>query len=640
MSTGLVPSQADASNEYEGDEARPRISILIPAYGAAASLRKCLESLARFAPERSIVFVLDDATPDSSVREACEAVGSSFPRLRYVRSEANRGFVGTCNWGFEHLREPNSDLLLLNSDTELTAGSLEEMQDVLYLHERHAVVTPRSNNATIFSIPEKEAGFDAEASFAVWQRMKHSLPRYQPMPTAHGFCMLIKAKVLDRFQLFDEIYAPGYNEENDFVCRINRYGYSAVVANRAYVYHHESSSFGPRRAKLEEAHREILDSRYPEYGQKIADYDRYQRDPVERFAVLCMPHRPRILYDLFHLPAAHTGTSNFGLNLLRELSRLFGDEFELHVGLYQPERFFAHELAGYRIFEDKPGDGQVFDLAFKPCQISSWTDFRRMSRLAPRVSYCLQDLIGVRCDYIGGAALRILLQKTAELSDCVFTISDFTQSDFAALYGLDVPMRVVYHGTNFGLTDGEFRSGEYVLVLGNSFVHKGVMDAVQHLDPAWPVVVLGGEEQPATPNVRWLASGNLSRQHMRELFANAGVLVYPSHYEGFGLPIIDALALRKPVVVLDSAVNRELASLVDNPNLYRIDSIRDMRSAVAKLLGTKSLPSSKEPRRWRVAAQEYFDAFREMLNRDFDVPRIRKRWDVLRTLDSMSRLEL
>ena len=166
------------------------------------------------------------------------------------------------------------------------------MQAVLHLHEKHGVVSPRSNNATIFSIPH-----------AAWNQVRHLLPRYQVMPTAVGFCMLIKAEILDRFPLFDEIYSPGYNEENDFICRINRYGYSALAANWAYVFHHESSSFGSRRAKLEEAHRRILLFRYPEYERKVADYERFHKDPVERFAALAVAASPADSIRPFSSPA-------------------------------------------------------------------------------------------------------------------------------------------------------------------------------------------------------------------------------------------------------------------------------------------------------------------------------------------------
>jgi GT2 family glycosyltransferase len=604
----------------------PRASILIPAYGAAPLLRKCLLSLARFAPPECLVYVLDDATPDEGIRETCAEIVDSLPQLRYERSEVNRGFVGICNWGCEKFREPESDVLLLNSDTEVTSGFLEEMQAVLHLHEKHGVVSPRSDNATIFSIPHDQ-----------WDEIRHVLPRYQIMPTAVGFCMLIRGEILDRFPLFDECYSPGYNEENDFICRINRYGYSALAANWAYVFHHDSSSFGFRRAKLEEAHRQILLFRYPEYERKVADYERFHKDPVERFAALLTPHRPRILYDLFHLPPAYTGTSDFGLNLLRELSRIVKNEFELSVGVHPAVRFFSHELTGYRIYNDLPDSSEVFDLIFKPCQIFSWIEFVRMDRLSPRLAFCLQDIIGVRCDYFNSARRQIVLQRTAELSDRIFTISDFSRSDFAAYYRTDIPMQVIHHGTNFGMTDGEFRAGgEYVLLMGNDYVHKGLHDAIERLGTDLPLVVLGGKQEPLPANVRRFASGKLTRQRLRELYAGARVVVYPSHYEGFGLPVIDTLALGKPVVVLDSAVNRELASALGDTNLHRIGSMKDLRSIVERLFRMEPAEriDGQEPRRWHDVAQDYARAFREMLSRDFDLPRMRARWELLRTLDS------
>ena len=77
--------------------------------------------------------------------------------------------------------------------------------------------------------------------------------------------------------------------------------------------------------------------------------------------------------------------------------------------------------------------GAVFDLVFKPCQIFSWIEFVRMDRLAPRLAFCLQDIIGVRCDYFNSPRRQIVLQRTAELSDRVFTISEFSRTDFCAL---------------------------------------------------------------------------------------------------------------------------------------------------------------------------------------------------------------
>ena len=158
--------------------------------------------------------------------------------------------------------------------------------------------------------------------------------------------MLIKGEVLRRFDLFDEVYSPGYNEENDFVCRINRCGYSAVVANWAFVFHSGGSSFGDRREKLEAINRATLLQRYPEYPRKVEDYLSLEIDPVEHFARLYTPHRPRILYDLFHLPAAYNGTAEFGLSLLREVSGELEPELELYVGIAPRAGLFCGRAVG------------------------------------------------------------------------------------------------------------------------------------------------------------------------------------------------------------------------------------------------------------------------------------------------------
>jgi GT2 family glycosyltransferase len=623
---------------YESGLSR-KISVVIPAYGAAERLSVCLESLARYGPHDCTITVLDDATPDDSVRATCENLQPKLPNFRYLRSAENRGFVATCNWGAVEARDSGSDLLLLNSDTEVTSGFLSEMQAVLDLHERHAVVTPRSNNATIFSIPFCGQRIEAAESFQVWQKIRSLLPRYTVMPTVVGFCMLIKSEVLDRFDLFDEIYSPGYNEENDFVCRINRCGYSAVSANWAYVFHHESASFGIRQAELDQKNRKTLFERYPEYTRRVEEYVRFQADPIEYFADLYRPHRPRVLYDLFHLDhlqVKHCGTSEFALNLLCAINQFVGDEWDLYVGIGEALSFFSADLRGYRIYRDQHQSGMPFDLVYMPCQLPDWKEFHRMNRLAPRVAYTLLDIIAVRCGYLGGISRDVLTRKTAELADTVFAISDFSRTDFSAFFGIDAPMKVIHLGTNTLYTP-EFGDGEYVLVVGNAFAHKGVDEALKHLDDTWPIIVLGGGANGTQreSHIRRLESGNLSRQSVRELFAKARLVVYPSYYEGFGLPVADALALGKPVVLLDTAVNREIERVAQSRNLHRIQTLKQLNETVSTLLKSTAEPPETPFRNWRAVGEEYVQSFRGMLSQGVDACKLRARWEFLRNRELM-----
>jgi GT2 family glycosyltransferase len=610
------------------------VSIVIPAFGAAGQLRNCLESLCRHAPTGCEIVVADDATPDESVSEV---VNDFELRLgvTYVRRSHNLGFVENCNQAIRSILPSGNDVLLLNSDTEVTAGFLEEMWEVLHLHEKHGVVSPRSNNATIFSVPLSGKLPDREA-YALWNSIRGLLPRYQVMPTAVGFCMLIKNVVLRQLGVFDPIYSPGYNEENDFVCRINRHGYSALAAHQAFVFHHESSTFGPRRKALESLNRQKLDDRYPEYSRKVAEHMRYGVNPIDHFAALWRPHRQAILFDLYHLPATHSGTSDYALSLLLHLAPLLEQRYDLRLGLSEGARgFFARELTSYNFFSETRQPDARFDLVFKPSQIFTWSELRRMVRLGGRIGYTHQDLIAVRCDYLAAPNTRNLFRTAAQLADRVITISQFSNQDFCAFYDLPLTFEVIHHGTHEGPTRMQ-NSAQYVLVVGNRFHHKAVRRAVAELRGVAELVALGGDAD-AIPGIRWLASGALDRWAMADLYDRAAVVVYPSFYEGFGIPIVDAVARGIPVVALDTAVNREVRTLIGNNHLFLAKDHAEMRAIVSALVREGPVAPIPEgpPRNWGVVAREYARSFDDLLGGELNIDLIRRRWELLTTIDAV-----
>jgi glycosyltransferase involved in cell wall biosynthesis len=431
------------------------------------------------------------------------------------------------------------------------------------------------------------------------------------------------------------VYSPGYNEENDFVCRVNRRGYSALAANHAFVFHDESSSFGARRAALDKRNREILNTRYPEYPRKIADYVRSGIDPVEHFAILWRPHRPKVLYDLFHLPAKHSGTSEFALSLLLHLAPRLEANCDVWIGISDAaRRFFAPELTGYRFFDEQRQTAARFDLVFKPSQIFTWPELSRLVRLGGRIAFTQLDIIAARCEYLSDPNLRILFRTAAAFADRVTTISEFSRIDFETFYRLPVPMDVIHLGTHEDPDQTDYRTG-YVLIVGNAFHHKGLHEAIAALSGVAELVALGGDEEPH-PGVRWLSSGSLNRSTISDLYARAGVVVYPSFYEGFGLPILDAVARGRPVVALDMAVNRELRQLTGDALLTLVSDHREMRTAVANLL---KAPPAAQPgrrmRRWSDVASDYERTIDRLLGTPIDVNLLRRRWELLTTLDAV-----
>lgn len=275
-------------------EAHPidaRVTVVVPVYGDLESLTACIRALFTTTdPERHDVLLVNDCGPDvDEIERELLRLIDGRPNFRYARNDHNLGFVGTCNRAVLELDTSDNHVLLLNSDTEPRAGFIEEMVAVLAADDHHGVVCARSNNATIASIPYRLVGRDTprtvQRTETVFAALSDSLPRWSVSPVAMGFCFLIRRSLIGEFGLFDEAFAPGYGEENDFCLRIDQAGFRSVIANRALVIHEGSKSFvGERRNALRDAHQKKLEARWPFYARATRAFMRFGITALERFA--------------------------------------------------------------------------------------------------------------------------------------------------------------------------------------------------------------------------------------------------------------------------------------------------------------------------------------------------------------------
>jgi GT2 family glycosyltransferase len=328
MDLSVEPEQTAA----DSSAARPaacRVLVAVPFYRnerlvapVIGSLICCAADLASIGAE--IVFYND--SPDyPALSEALHAIlpqaEAAFP-CRIETNPQNLGFVRTMNRAVAEAVARHADLLMLNSDTEIELGALPEMVRVAALDHMTGFVNPRSNNATIATLPLAAPPPDRAAARTAYRALARMLPAVSHVPTAVGFCMLIRWIVLAEFGGFDEIYGQGYNEENDLVMRAGRCGFRAVLANHAFVWHEGEESFSGSavaRDVWEPANRAILDARYPEYGPYTASHYDAPETIAERLLAALLPGadgRVDLAFDFSSFRAAHNGTYRAGRQLL------------------------------------------------------------------------------------------------------------------------------------------------------------------------------------------------------------------------------------------------------------------------------------------------------------------------------------
>jgi GT2 family glycosyltransferase len=253
--------------------------IIVPVFNAFEQIEACLDSISRTVPPETRVLLIDDASTDERIRPLLQSWVSQAKPFRGLLVHAqNRGFVATANHG---MRLAETDLVLLNSDTEVTTGWLQSLADCLASDVSIATATPWSNNGEIVSIPDfcvsNPVPRDPDA---IAKQIKScGSPVYPDMPTAVGFCMAVSLRAIRQIGLFDEVtFGLGYGEENDFCQRAERVGLRNVLCDDAYVVHHGGASFGPRGLKPDEKSMQRLLAKHPDYLGKVTQF--IKTDPL------------------------------------------------------------------------------------------------------------------------------------------------------------------------------------------------------------------------------------------------------------------------------------------------------------------------------------------------------------------------
>ncbi len=219
----------------------PKVSVVIPVHNRHEVTYNCLASLllARNTASFEVVLV-DDGSSDQTT-----SLGEAVRNITYIRNQTALGFVGACNRGAEAAR--GEYIVLLNNDTEPTAGWLDELLFVFDSFDNVGLVGSK------LLYPD---GKLQEAGGIVWEtgdpwnygrgENPHE-PRFcytREVDYVSGAALMIPRIIWKVLGGLSAEFAPAYFEDTDLAFKVKASGRRVVFAPFSIVYHFEGLSNG------------------------------------------------------------------------------------------------------------------------------------------------------------------------------------------------------------------------------------------------------------------------------------------------------------------------------------------------------------------------------------------------------------
>jgi glycosyltransferase involved in cell wall biosynthesis len=227
---------------------------------------------------------------------------------------------------------------------------------------------------------------------------------------------------------------------------------------------------------------------------------------------------------------------------------------------------------------------------------------------------------------------RTLVPRSARRADRVLTVSERTKRDLVEHYGIAENKIVV---TPNGV-DPIFRPGggaperpPYALFVGGIQPRKDPLSAIEALgllNGDLGLVLVGAEKRggdEVRSAIRRLGleqrvelTGHLEHEELAALYRGAACLVFPSRYEGFGLPVLEAMASGTPVVATAAGAVPEVAG--DAAVLVEPDNHAALAAGIERALTDRDrlVAAGLERARlfsWAETARLTLAAYRELL---------------------------
>ena len=224
-------------------------------------------------------------------------------------------------------------------------------------------------------------------------------------------------------------------------------------------------------------------------------------------------------------------------------------------------------------------------------------------------------------------------RDAAARADAIIAVSEFTRSQVISLLGVEPSrVRVVHHGAR-RLVFPKVERQKVILNVGAIQTRKNIarlVEAFESIDPGWRLVLAGSAGYGSAEILARIASspareriavtGYISPEDLAVWYAKASIFAFPSLDEGFGMPLLEAMAAGVPVVTSNRSALPEVvgdAALLVNP-----ENTGELAQALGEMTRNEEIGIDLVRRgadrvrlfTWEKAVAQTWSVYRELLN--------------------------
>ena len=208
------------------------VDIIIPCWNNANFTIACLRSIKKYTENYRVILVDNGSTVKDRGEVYYEILDEDIPHL-FIDLPKNIGFVKATNIG---IAAAEGDVVLLNNDTEVSEGWLEDLWGGLWFG--HGIIGPLADEG----IESWQSLGNAEKFVGL--KLPTAKNHFMPVKGMVAFfCVYITRDVIQDVGYLSEAYGIGFGDDDDYCARARARGHHIALATDTVIKHHHRTTF-------------------------------------------------------------------------------------------------------------------------------------------------------------------------------------------------------------------------------------------------------------------------------------------------------------------------------------------------------------------------------------------------------------